>query len=404
MLPDGAAMRRALSEVSDAASGGAAEDAYARAVWSTLIEPGDRIAGALIETAGPVRALEIAVATGSVRGAELGEITPTELRAARDRWAPRRGRAEEAIALARRSGVRLVTPEDARWPARTADLGPFAPVCLWVRGDTRLLDAGIPAIALVGARAASSYGEFLAAEFAAEGGQAGITVYSGGAYGIDGAAHRGALSADGGTVAVMAGGVERPYPAGHRELIDRIAQVGLVIAEVPCGTAPTKHRFLARNRLIAACSDATVVVEAGWRSGALNTAHHAQALGRPLGVIPGPVTSASSMGCHRLLREGEAICVTCFADVREMLGDPPACGDRGRPPAGGDRGMTDDATRIRDALSTRSARTVEDIARRAGFGVHEAAGLLGMLELTGLAARRGAGWVHVSGAGPVTLW
>ena len=151
----------------------------------------------------------------------------------------------------------------------------------------------------------------------------GVSVVSGAAYGIDGAAHRAALTAGGTTIALLAGGADRPYPAGHGELIERIAASGAVVSEAPCGTTPTKWRFLQRNRLIAALSDATVVVEAGWRSGSLNTAAHAAALSRPLGAVPGPVTSAASAGCHRLLREFDARCVTNSADALELLGAAP---------------------------------------------------------------------------------
>ena len=149
----------------------------------------------------------------------------------------------------------------------------------------------------------------------------GAVIVSGGAYGIDGAAHRAALGVGGATVALLAGGVDRAYPQGHQQLLRTIAASGAVVSEVPCGTAPTKWRFLSRNRIIAALSDATVVIEAGWRSGSLNTAGHAAALGRPLGAVPGPVTSAASAGCHRLLREYDARCVTTAAEVRELWGD-----------------------------------------------------------------------------------
>lgn len=209
-------------------------------------------------------------------------------------------------------------------------------------------------------------------------------------YGIDGAAHRGALSAGGSTIAVLAGGVDRPYPAGHRDLIDRIAAHGVVVADVPCGSAPTKWRFLARNRLIAALSDATVVVEAGWRSGALNTAHHAAEIGRPLGAVPGPVTSAASAGCHRLLREVDAVCITGAADVRELcgIGDESAT-DQGLFDA---REYTGERTRILDAVTARSERTTADVARRSGYSIAEAAALLGLLELEGAVKRQGEGW------------
>jgi DNA processing protein len=155
--------------------------------------------------------------------------------------------------------------------------------------------------------------------------EAGVAIVSGAAYGIDGMAHRSALAVGGTTMAFLAGGVDRFYPSGHDALLGRIMDSGLVLAEAPCGYAPTKWRFLLRNRLIAASSQATVVMEAGWRSGSLNTANHAATLCRPLGVVPGPVTSASSAGCHRLLREYDAVCVTTASEMLELLpGQPPA--------------------------------------------------------------------------------
>ncbi len=403
IVPDGATLRRELAGLCAASTDDERREAYARAAWSTLVEPGDGTAGSLVAALGAERALEVALSVRAPR--PVGEITVQQLTAGRDRWNPRRDRVADAMERARKAGVRLLTPADADWPARSADLGPHAPLCLWTRGDRGLLSIPAPALALVGARASTTYGDFVAAELAAESAAAGVTVVSGGAYGIDGAAHRAAVAAGGATVAIMAGGVDRAYPAGHRDLIERIVREGLVVAEVPCGTTPTKFRFLARNRLIAALSDATVVVEAGWRSGAHNTAHHAQMIGRPVGVVPGPVTSAASMGCHRLLRESDATCVTTFAEVRELIGHAGSLEGSGRgDPGARDDEYTGDRTRILDALSARSPRTVADVARRAGFGFGEAAGLLGMLELDGAARRRGDEWIQASPAPPATLW
>lgn len=396
--------RAELATLVDAADDDDLVIAYARAAWSAIVEPGDRVAGAIVEAFGPVRALEIALSGDGHSGEEsVAGLAPGELAKGCARWRPRRGDIDEALARGRRAGARLVTPEDADWPAPLDDLGPFAPLCLWVRGDPRRL-AGAPALSIVGARASTAYGESIAADLGAECAVAGITVVSGAAYGIDGAAHRAALSADGATVAIMAGGIDRAYPVGHIELLEDIAATGAIISEMPCGAAPTKHRFLSRNRVIAALGDATVVVEAGWRSGSQNTAHHAQAIGRPVGVVPGPVTSAASMGCHRLLQEGDAICITGIADVRDYLG---VGGAGGVDSVGGVGGAaserTDDRTRVLDALSTRSARVVDDIARRAGLAVDEAAAILGLLALEGNAQRRPTGWVQAK-PGAATLW
>lgn len=377
--------------------------AYVRAQWSCLVEPGDGVAGALIAEVGPVRAFEIAIAEhGGEREAEAAGISPAELMSGRGRWHPRRGSHVHAWEAARRSHVTLLTPEDAAWPMRLDDLGRHAPLSLWVKGDVEMLGRTSPGVAIVGARAATAYGEYVAEDIAAGCAASGFTVFSGAAYGIDGAAHRGALAAGGATVAVLAGGADRLYPSGHRALLSHIGQVGAIVAELPCGTQPAKWRFLGRNRIIAALSDTTVVVEAGSRSGALNTAHHAADLGRPLGAVPGPVTSASSVGCHQLMREAGAECITGIEGVREMLGI--SIGMSGPLPPRSDSGShIDDFTRIIDALSNRSARSVEDVARRAGFGVDAARSLLGLLELEDSAQRSDAGWV-LTAAAQSRLW
>lgn len=350
--------------------GSAVADAYARAVWSILVEPGDGIAGALVETHGAVEAL-----------LRISDSDDPEIRAARARWMPRLQPAAIAAALdaARRCDATLVVPGDVDWPSRLDDLGLHAPIALWRRGRGAPTDG--PAVALVGARASTAYGEAVAADLAAELGAAGVTVVSGAAYGIDGACHRAALSVGGSTVAFLAGGVDRPYPRGHENLLSHIAATGAVWSETPCGAAPTKWRFLTRNRLIAAMADAVVVVEAGWRSGSLNTAAHAATLGRALGAVPGPVTSAASAGCHRVLREFDGVCVTSSNDVLEMLG----AGDS--PPPAGEQAHTDTSTRLLDALSPRTARSTADIARRSGLAPDEAAILLGFAELEGRVTR-----------------
>jgi DNA processing protein len=225
----------------------------------------------------------------------------------------------------------------------------------------------------------------VATELAAGAAAAGVVIVSGAAYGIDGAAHRGALASGGVTVALLAGGVDRPYPAGHTDLLRRITAQGAVVAETPCGTAPSKWRFLARNRLIAALSDATVVVEAGMRSGSLNTAAHAATLGRPLGAVPGPVTSAASAGCHRLLREFDATCITRVHDALELLGFEAR--DPSREPVP-DR----DLSRLLDAASARTSRDAAELARLSGLSVREAEARIGLAVLAGHLLPADGGW------------
>jgi len=389
-----------------------AEEVFARAAWSIVSEPGDGMAGLLVGALGAVPALRGVVAdrpvetlAGMLQDAGAGSLDRAEfsdqLREALERWRPRLKPPDVVIALrqARRVSARLLLPGDAEWPEGLEDLGRHAPLALWCRGTLGSLHALGRSIALVGARAASGYGEHLAMEASAGLVDRGFAIVSGAAYGIDGMAHRAALASRGQTVAFLAGGVDRFYPAGHDALLTRIAESGAVLSELPCGAAPTKWRFLQRNRLIAAASRATVVLEAGWRSGSLNTAGHAAALGRPLGAVPGPVTSPTSAGCHRLIREYEAVCVTNAAEMAELvhgaLLEPP---DHPRLP-GMEEPRTDrtsDQVRVLDAMSARSPRTAADIAARSGMGPFAVRGALGALELDGLVTERPTGWVRAT--------
>lgn len=375
---------------------------YASHTWSWLAEPGDGVAGRLVATLGAEAALAELVRGGRDGIArDAASLTAKQWNDARERWLPRVGATEVRLALeiARRAGLALITAEDSGWPASLSDLGDHAPLVLWVRGDVGALTRCPRSVAIVGARAATSYGEHVAMELSADLVGRGVSIVSGAAYGIDGAAHRAALTAGGTTIALLAGGAERAYPTGHERLIERIAGSGAVVSESPCGTRPTRWRFLQRNRLIAALSDATVVVEAGWRSGSLNTAGHAAALARPLGAVPGPITSAASAGCHRLLREYDARCVTSADDVIELLGATQTLFDMPRSPVGEDR--TDDTTRVRDAMSFRSWRQPTDIARRSGLAPADVAAILGLLALDGEVVRGEEGWRRARSGVPV---
>jgi DNA processing protein len=380
---DAGTARRALAPLGGEYDDDAARERYATAVWCLLIEPGDSVAGRLIAARGAAGALEAMLED------EPDELTSRELAEGRKRWLPRlSARAvSDSLTTAAARGVALVTRADPVWPAQLDDLDAHAPLCLWVRGDVSSLRRLEASVAIVGARAASRYGDHVAMELAADLAGSGIAVISGGAYGIDGAAHRAALAAGGLTVALLAGGADRAYPAGHTNLIDDIAAHGVVLSEVACGSAPTKWRFLQRNRLIAALAAATVVVEAGWRSGSLNTAGHAAELSRPLGAVPGPITSATSAGTHRLIREYGADCITSADDVRELLG----LGGTQRA-AAAEGGYTGDATRVKDAMSTRAWRDPAAIARRAGMSADAVRSLLGLLRLEGAVESGAEGW------------
>ena len=419
----------------------AADERCARAAWSRLAEPGDAVAGALVALLGAVDALawvrdavaagegsppavpRAAARPGTVRPgpapldsprpdssrpdaspldpARLDPAVRGRLAAAVARWAPRWDGLDPRrdLELVDSLGGRLLHPGDPQWPTGLDDLGAAAPPCLWVRGAPDLAVLGRRSVALVGSRASTAYGDHVATELAVGLADRRFTVVSGGAYGIDAAAHRGAVVAGAPTVVLLAGGVDRPYPAGNAGLLRRVLESGgAVAAEVPPGAVPSRSRFLLRNRLIAAASRATVVVEAAWRSGALSTAGHAAALLRPVGAVPGPVTSMASAGCHRLLRDGSAVCVTDAAEVAELAGDVGGDLAPSRAVPGTDTdGLGEEARRVLDGLPVVRPAPVASIARASGLSEPEVRGALGMLELAGLAVVGGGGWRRVRG-------
>ncbi|MGV0742119.1 DNA-processing protein DprA [Mycolicibacterium sp. XJ870] len=306
-----------------------------------------------------------------------------------------------------RLGGRLITPADDEWPllafrafgalSKTPNRpNGHAPLALWAIGPARLDEVAYRAAAIVGTRAATAYGEHVAAELAAGLAERDVTVISGGAYGIDGAAHRAALACEGITVAVVAGGIDNPYPAGHSALFRRIREECLLISEYPPGTAPGRLRFLTRNRLVAALSGATVVVEAGLRSGAANTAAWAKALGKQVCAVPGPVTSAASAGCHVLLRDGGAALVGRAAEVVERVGRIGELASEQPHPSTPLDQLTPTEKRVYDALPARGAQTVDEVAFAAGVPPHEVLGPLTMLEIAGLVVAEAGCWRRVS--------
>ncbi|MCM3922398.1 DNA-processing protein DprA [Frankia sp. AiPs1] len=300
------------------------------------------------------------------------------------------------LEAASRVGARLVCPQDAEWPIeldaldRLRDEGDGsaigAPLCLWVRGPGDLRELASRAVALVGCRAATSYGLHLAGEIAFAMAEQGWAVVSGAAFGIDAAAHRGALAAAGPTVAVLAGGVDVPYPAAHVELLAEIARTGAVVSEVSPGTPPFRRRFLTRNRVIAALCRGTVLVEAGPRSGALNTVAHARRLGRQVMVVPGPVTSAMSVGCHRLLRDfrEQTVLVTGAEDISEEIAAVGRFAARPPKAAGPRDGLSAMVRDLLDAMPSRAAIGVSVLSQRTGLRPEEVLAMLGPLTVEGL--------------------
>ena len=224
--------------------------------------------------------------------------------------------ADELLQSIAQSGATFLIPQDLTWPQSVNDLA-APPIGLVIKGDPKLLTGN--SLAIVGTRNPTQYGVRIAQDFAAGFVDRDWAIISGGAYGIDAAAHKGALIAEGVTVAVIAAGIDINYPAGNARLFAEIAELGCLVSEVTPGTPAIPSRFLTRNRLIAALSNATLVVEAAFRSGSLRTARDAAELMRPVMAIPGPITSPVSEGCHRLIGERAAEIVTSVADAVELL-------------------------------------------------------------------------------------
>lgn len=309
--------------------------------------------------------------------------------------------AADDLEIVHRRGGRLITADDDEWPVlafASFGGGPVRdkpqgrpPLALWAIGPLRLDQICERAAAIVGTRAATAYGDHVAAELSVGLVERDVAVISGGAYGIDGAAHRAALAAEGMTVAVLAGGVDVLYPAGHSALLHRITREGLVISEYPPGIRPARHRFLTRNRLVAALSSATVVVEAGLRSGAASTAAWARALGRVVCAVPGPVTSTASAGCHALIRAGAEL-VTRTDEIVEIVGRTGELAQdqsRRRDPLDG---LSDTELKVYEALPGRGARTPDQIAVAAGLPVTSVLGPLALLEVAGFVECREGKW------------
>lgn len=274
------------------------DERTARMALSMLVEPDDAVTGRLLGELGALELLRLAEGEDAVPG--LSTVDAQLWRAQFQRSDART--LEQNLVGAERADIGTLIPGDKEWPSALDDLGDRRPYVLWTRGTTSFLARPLnDLVTITGARASTSYGEHVAGQLASDLASAERVIVAGGAYGIEGAAHRAALASGGDTIAVMANGVDRPYPMGHRELLERVADLGLLVSEVPPAAVPTRHRFIARARLMAALSATTVVVEAGVRSGSMTVARRAHELGRAVGAVPGPVTSATSNGPHELL-------------------------------------------------------------------------------------------------------
>jgi DNA processing protein len=362
-------------------------EVLARVALSRVGEPGDQNLGAWVDRVGPVAAVEdLARGRCPLRRAESYLA----------RFA--RVRPHEDLEGAAAAGVRVLVPGTPGWPTQLDDLGTGAPLLLWLRGPADLRLSALCSVAVVGSRAATRYGELVASDLSATFGAEGWTVVSGGAYGIDAAAHRGALAVDATTVAVLANGADQMYPRGNDALLARVADTGLIVTELAPGEHPTRTRFLERNRVIAALSRGTVVVESAVRSGALGTASRAADLGRPVMGVPGPVTSVTSAGVHARIRDHEAVLVTSAAEVLELLrplganGSSTDAGSDTPQPPDPLAALPSDLRAVHDALSVRRARDLADLAVRAFVPESAVLGLLGDLQVRGLSERVPGGW------------
>lgn len=293
--------------------------------------------------------------------------------------------------LARRNAA-FITDEDLSWPKALTDLPvEQRPIGLWLRGAADLRVAATKSVAIVGSRACTNYGERMALSLAGDLASRGWAVTSGGAFGIDAAAHRGTLAVGGLTLAVLANGIDVPYPRAHDSLFEDIAQTGLLISEVPPGEPPARYRFLERNRLIAALSKGTIVVEASHRSGALSTASKAHMLARPVMAIPGLTTSLASVGTHRLIQEGAAL-VTCADDVADLIDRLDPTRTWRQPVLDPHDDLDDTARRVMDALPARSPSSLERVCAQTGLRPDVVLSCLGTLAMRGLVEQSRGQW------------
>ena len=352
------------------------------------------------------RAALTAAAEPGVMAKRLVEMTTEELwwkllTDSGERWHERAKSldVDQLVERSEKAAMRFLIPGDEEWPTSLDSLAGVgksgmggAPVGLWVMGPAHLADISRRSVAIVGCRSASSYGQDVAVEMAYHlvrghcDGTGSHTVISGGAFGIDVAAHRGALSARGNTVSVLACGLDTLYPRGNSAVLEQIAGTGALVSELPTGRHPTRPGFLARNRLIAALTTGTVVVEAGWRSGAINTASWANALGNAVMAVPGSVTSSRSTGTNKLIRDGEAILVRDADDVRGIVGELAPEPER---PAG--RSLPTDILdaielAVHEALPAHGSCGLDELAVLAGVPVAQCSAALSVLEQLGMAA------------------
>ncbi|MDI3388387.1 DNA-processing protein DprA [Streptomyces sp. B-S-A8] len=363
----------------------AADERHARIALSRILEPGDETTGRWLRTYGATGLLHHLTHEDTA----LPGVTPKRLAGLRHRAITTHP--ETDLHTLHATGARFLIPTDPEWPGQLHDLGDTRPIGLWVRGNADLRIWALRSVAVVGARACTEYGAHMAARIAAGLAEHGWVVVSGGAYGIDGAAHRATLAAGGATAAVLANGVDTAYPRGHTGLLQRIAQQGLLVAELPPGAHPTAYRFIQRNRIIAALTRGTLVIEAAHRSGALVTARNAARLGRHTLGVPGPATSSQSAGVHQLLR-GEATLVTDAAEVIELIGEMGQLAPERRGPVVPRDLLKPLPARVLAALPAARPAPVAAIATDAATTTDDTIASLYELQSLGFVERHGDNW------------
>lgn len=291
-----------------------------------------------------------------------------------------------------RTSARLVFRDSSEWPTQLDDLKHERPFALWVVGTPDLRLAALRSISIVGARLCTPYGDFIARDWSARFSDQGWVVISGGALGIDGAAHQGVLSVEGITLCVLACGVDVSYPRAHESLLASIADSGLLISESPPGSPALRQRFLSRNRIIAALSRGTVVVEAGLRSGTTSTANFVNEVNRPLFAVPGAITSPMSAGCHQLINDGKAILASDWSEVAAMLGDQQMAlivqESEQRPMDG----LSFEQQQVLDAVPIRKGKSAEDLMIATGLSLREVLSALSFLEVGGFVYQDAQVW------------
>jgi DNA processing protein len=363
--------------------GGAAlaSERWARMAWSRIAEPETVSVHNWITEHGAVESMQRLLAGSLVRDGRYDQrISALDV--------------DQARRALDRLQVRVVVPGDDEWPLRLGELE-VPPICVYARGTCDLsITEG--SVAIVGSRAATHYGLNVAADLGEGLAQRGVAVVSGAAFGIDAAAHRGALAGGGPTIAVLARGLDRAYPQAHEGLLREIADNGTVVSELPLGWAPYRARFIARNRIIAAMSVGTVVVEAGLRSGSLNTAKHARSLVRHVAAVPGPVSSVQSAGCHKLLRETGATLVTDAAEVLDVMGrlSVDAVG-LARAPVSPETELGSLARSVWSAVPVRTPADLGKLQRLTALDATTLLSVLGQLTMLGLVVRVGERWRKV---------